>query len=96
MGEHLSYKYNNDQDEFSIYFDTKTKRLSISRYVRASECIYKSEYSHLQQYAEIKGSKGDPWNFLKKEFAEGRGPEFSDWVLENVPAGHIDSDYFQF
>jgi hypothetical protein len=33
---------------------------------------------------------------LKKEFAEGRGPEFSDWVLHNVPVGHIDSDYFQF
>lgn len=96
MGEHLSYKYNDDQDEFSVYFESGTKQFSISRYVRASECIYKSDYSHLVQYAQTKGATGSPWDFLKKEFAEGRGPEFSKWVIENVPVGHIDSDYFQF
>ncbi|MFM2024509.1 MAG: hypothetical protein RLZZ56_522 [Actinomycetota bacterium] len=96
MGEHLSYKYNDDQDEFDVYFEKRSKQLSISRYVRSAECIYDSKYSHLQQYAKIKGSVDAPWDFLKKEFAEGRGPEFSDWVMHNVPVGHIDSDYFQF
>jgi hypothetical protein len=96
MGEHLSYKYNNDEDEFTIYFVKSTKQFSISRYVRAAECIYSSKYSHLVEYAKVKGSTEDPWEFLKKEFAEGRGPQFSDWVMKSVPVGHIDSDYFQF
>jgi hypothetical protein len=96
MSESLSYKYNDDKDEFDVYFVKSSKQLSISRYVRASECIYDSKYSHLVQYAKNKGASGDPWEFLKKEFAEGRGPEFSDWVMHNVTVGHIDSDYFQF
>jgi hypothetical protein len=96
MGEHLSYKYNNDEDEFSIYFVQSTKQFSVSRYVKSAECIYNSKYSHLVQYAKNKGAVEAPWDFLKKEFAEGRGPEFSDWVMHNVPVGHIDSDYFQF
>jgi hypothetical protein len=96
MGEHLSYKYNNDDDEFSVYFEAKTGHFSITRYVRSSECIYDAKFSHLEQYAKNNGAVGDPWAFLKKEFAEGRGPEFSDWVLRCVPVGYIDSDYFQF
>jgi hypothetical protein len=96
MGEHLSYKYNDDKDEFSIYFVQRTKQFSVSRYVGSAECIYDSKYSHLVQYAENKKAVGSPWSFLKKEFAEGRGPEFSDWVMHNVPVGHIDSDYFKF
>ena len=96
MGEHLSYKYNNNEDEFSVYFEPKTKQLSITRYVKTSECNYDSQYSHLENYAKLNGSTGDAWAFLKKEFADGRGPKFSDWVLNNVPVGYIDSDYFSF
>jgi hypothetical protein len=96
MGEYLDYKYNGDKDEFSVYFVKSSKQLSISRYAGSAECIYDSKYSHLVQYAKNKGAVDAPWDFLKKEFAEGRGPEFSEWVMNNVPIGYVDSDYFKF
>jgi hypothetical protein len=93
MGEHLSYKYNHDKDELSVYFESPSK-VSISRYLGGSECIYDSKFSHLEAYAKLNGATGEAWQFLKDEFAAGRADKFSDWVREWVPVGYIDADYF--
>lgn len=94
LKEELSYKYNDDKDELYVTFDEPSKDLTMSRYVRGSECCYKAEYSHLQAYAESKGSKMEAWAFLNQEFDEGRASDFSWWVIENVPVGYVDGDYF--
>jgi hypothetical protein len=95
LNEELTYKYNGGNDELYITFDEPSKDLTMSRYVKGSECLYKAEYKHLQQYAESKKSSMEAWAFLNKEFEEGRASEFSWWVIENVPVGHVDSDYFR-